>query len=60
MHDYIYPSGTSANTEVIMCVVCSGTTSTVIPPHPIWTNNQNQTVIQLDAVTLGGMNGLNN
>lgn len=62
MADYIYPlSATSANTETLVCVVpCSGETYTVVPPHPIWTDGQNNPVIQLNAVTLGGMNGLNN
>lgn len=61
MPNYIYPSGaTSANTEYVVCQICSGTTSTVVPPHPIWTNGQNQPIIQMNAVTLGGVNGLNN
>jgi len=60
MTNYIYPtSATSANTEVFICEVCSGTTYTVEPPHPIWTDGQNKSIIQLNAVTLGGMNGLN-
>ena len=60
MPNYIYPTGaTSANTEVIICDVCSGTTKQITPPHPIWTNAQNKPVIEMNAVTLGGMNGLN-
>jgi hypothetical protein len=53
-------SATSANTESTVCVECSGTTSVVIPPHPSWTNNQGDEVVQLNAITLGGPNGLNN
>ena len=48
----------SANTESTVCVICSGNTFTVSPPHPVWTDNQGKAVIQLDAITLGG-NGLN-
>ena len=31
---------------------------TFIPPHPVWTNNQNHAVVQANMITLGG-NGLN-
>jgi Concanavalin A-like lectin/glucanases superfamily len=32
-----------------------------IVPHPVWTNNEgNRALIQLNAITLGGVNGLNN
>ena len=51
---------TSANTESTVCDVCSGNTVTIIPPHPTWTNNQGNDVIQMNAITLGGPNGLNN
>ena len=51
---------TSANTENTVCVECSGNTVTVIPPHPTWTDNQGNDVIQMNAITLGGHNGLNN
>lgn len=37
---------------------CSGNTRTITPPHPVYTNGQNQAIVQLNAVTLGG-NGLN-
>ena len=55
----------SANTENTVCDSCcsSGDCDTVrviIPPHPQWTNEQGNTVIQLNAITLGGTNGLNN
>ena len=60
MADYIYPADSiSANTESIVCEECSGNTFTVIPPHAIWTDAQNKSVIQLNTITLGGMNGLN-
>jgi uncharacterized delta-60 repeat protein len=53
----------SAGTEYTMCVICcpctTGTTvTTVSPPHPSWTNIQGKTVVLLDAIQLGGMNGL--
>jgi hypothetical protein len=56
---------TSANTESTICVICcpctpSETITIVNPPHPTWTNGQGQAVIQLNAITLGGSNGLNN
>ena len=34
------------------------TATTYNPPNPVWTNNQNHAVSQLNMVTLGG-NGLN-
>lgn len=47
-----------------VCVGCeiSGTTvvSEVNPPHPIYTDGQNNSIIQTTAVALGGFNGLNN
>jgi hypothetical protein len=57
-------NGFSAGTESEACQICwdgSGYTATVVSaPHPRWTNQFGQTVIQLDAITLGGQNGLNN
>ena len=61
-----YESPRSAYTEQIICVqVCddmSGSTVVVAvnPPHPVWTDNYGTEVTQLNAVTLGGINGLNN
>ena len=61
-----YESPRSAYTEQIICVqVCddiSGSTVVVAvnPPHPVWTDNYGTEVTQLNAVTLGGVNGLNN
>ena len=51
----------SAGTEYNVCVIdCSGNTITIRPPHPTWTNEQGHAVVLLDAIVLGGMNGLNN
>lgn len=57
-------SSLSSNTESTICVICcpctTGETITIVsPPHPEWTNTQGQAVVQLNAVTLGGPNGLN-
>jgi hypothetical protein len=50
----------SAGTETKICIVdCSGNTISIVPPHPTWTNEQGKAVVLLDAVALGGMNGLN-
>jgi hypothetical protein len=54
-----------AGTESTICVICcpctTGQTVTAVsPPHPNWTNAQGKTIILLDAIALGGMNGLNN
>ena len=58
--DCVSPPPISAGTETIMCVLdCSGNTITVVPPHPTWTNAYGKAVVLLDAIELGGMNGLN-
>ena len=51
----------SAGTEVLMCIQsCDGQTYEFITvPHPTYTNEFGKAVIQLDAIELGGMNGLN-
>ena len=50
----------SAGTENKICIIdCSGNTVSIVPPHPTWTNEQGKSVVLLDAVALGGMNGLN-
>ena len=50
----------SAGTESNVCVIdCSGNTVSITPPHPTWTNEQGKSVVLLDAIVLGGMNGLN-
>lgn len=50
----------SAGTEYFFCTICDGVATQVAPPHPVWTNNQGLDVILMDAVALGGPNGLNN
>lgn len=61
-----FESPRSAYTEQIICVqVCDGISGSTIvvavnPPHPVWTDNYGTEVTQLNAVTLGGVNGLNN
>jgi len=51
----------SANTAYTLCTLdCSGNTVTLEFPHPVWTNNNGNAVTQLNAVQLGGPNGLNN
>jgi hypothetical protein len=50
-------------TDFIDCCDVSGTTvpSDSYVPHPVWTNNDGDiSIIQLNAVALGGFNGLNN
>jgi|688.fasta_scaffold16254_13 hypothetical protein len=55
----------SAGTEYLVCNICddccgSGATSTsIVPPHPTWTRPDGNAVVLLDAVSLGGMFGLN-
>ena len=51
----------SAGTEYNVCVLdCSGNTISIIPPHPTYTNGLGKAVVQLNAIALGGINGLNN
>lgn len=54
----------SANTETFLCqeICTSGGTTTisVTPPHPEWTDGYGTQVTQLNMITLGGINGLNN
>jgi hypothetical protein len=50
----------SAGTEYFICEICDGVATEVTLPHPIYTNETGRDVILLDAVTLGGLNGLNN
>jgi hypothetical protein len=56
----ISPPPISAGTETIVCVIdCSGNTTTITPPHPTWTDGYGRAIVLLDAIELGGMNGLN-
>ena len=63
-HECIIDIPRSANTEENICIeICdpSGNTVTSVPsPHPVWTDNYGTPVTQLNAITLGGQNGLNN
>ena len=49
----------SGGSEYIGCYTCSGDTQTVELPHPTWTNLSGKAVVMMDAVVLGGINGLN-
>jgi hypothetical protein len=51
----------SANTESFVCYdPCdTGTPSLFTAPHPVWTDGYGTSVTQLNAITLGGPNGLN-
>lgn len=48
----------SANTDYNVCVTCSGSTYTVEPPHPVWSGLYGESITQLNAIELGGRNGL--
>jgi hypothetical protein len=51
----------SANTEVTICEsLCDGSVEVLTPPHPVYSDLTGGTVVQLNMVTLGGPNGLNN
>jgi hypothetical protein len=51
----------TVNQEYTLCVVnCNGDLVELTLPHPVWTNNYGVAVTQLNAVTLGGPDGLNN
>ena len=51
----------SANTAYTLCTKdCDGNPIELEFPHPVWTNNNGNAVTQLNAVTLGGPDGLNN
>lgn len=54
----------SANTETFLCqeICVSGGTTTIsiTPPHPVWTDGYGTQVTQLNMITLGGPDGLNN
>ena len=50
----------SANTEYRICIVCSGETLSVSVPHPTYSDGRGKAIVQLNAIALGGENGLNN
>ena len=54
----VNPIAITANTVYNVCVTCSGTTYTVETEHPVWTGLYGETIIQANAVQLGGRNGL--
>ena len=51
-------SGSTGGNLDVCQALCSGNTTTIVPPHPVWTNAQNKAVVQGNAITIGG-NGLN-
>jgi hypothetical protein len=56
-----YNIPTSANTAYTLCTTgCDGKPVELEFPHPVYTNNYGNAVTQLNAVQLGGPNGLNN
>lgn len=47
-----------AGNEYNLCLIdCSGNTYSVNVQHPVWTDLQGKSVLQLDAIQLGGING---
>jgi hypothetical protein len=58
---YGFLSGTESTICEICCPCTTGeTVNSVSVPHPNYSNGQNQSIIQLNAITIGGFNGLNN
>jgi hypothetical protein len=56
-----YNIPTSANTAYTLCTLdCDGNPIELQFPHPVWTDGYGNAVTQLNAVQLGGPNGLNN
>ena len=51
---------TSAGTAYYECRICDGVATSINPPHPVYSNQYGQDVVQLNAVQLGGPFGLNN
>jgi hypothetical protein len=50
----------TANTEYLICRECSGTTTTIIPPHPTYSGTQSgTTIVQANLVLVGSQNGYN-
>jgi hypothetical protein len=51
----------SAGTEVQICVVddCTSLRTLLEVPHPTWTTESGEAIVELNMVALGGMNGLN-
>ena len=65
-HECIIDIPRSAGTEYEVCEICCDCGSTgstinlITPPHPVYTDGYGTPVTQLNMVTLGGPNGLNN
>jgi hypothetical protein len=59
------PLSANTNYETIVTGYLPGTGDTVgsivtfDTPHPIYSNGENKEIIQMNAVTIGGFNGLN-
>jgi|LauGreDrversion4_2_1035121.scaffolds.fasta_scaffold81830_3 hypothetical protein len=54
----------TANTAYVGCIICcpcdtGSTVNQVTVPHPTWTDNYGNPVVQANSVVLGGPNGLN-
>jgi hypothetical protein len=58
----ILSSGTYTYVVINSSSGACGTCTSTAQPHPVWSSNTNSadTIVQLNAVTLGGFNGLNN
>ena len=58
----VLSSGTYTYVVINASSGACGTCSSTLQPHPIYSDIRNSanTVVQLNAVTLGGFNGLNN
>jgi hypothetical protein len=57
--NFVYSAGTKYE-ECVVCYELTGNTVTSVEaPHAVWTNDRGQSVIQMNSVQLGGMNGLN-
>jgi hypothetical protein len=56
----------NSGTESLICEICcdcgatGSTVNQITPPHPVWTDGYGTQVTQLNMITLGGPNGLNN
>jgi hypothetical protein len=51
----------SAGVESINCFDCgTGSVTASTMPHAVYTNLQNRSISQINSVTIGGYNGLNN
>jgi hypothetical protein len=55
----------SAGSETFSCRLCTESDNSFNPtilqvPHATWTNTRGESVVLMDTVVLGGINGLNN